>query len=80
MARKRDLKHGETLRNADVAEWIDARLQDERIIVLFSFAYDGSDASVHFLCDEGVEPDTAASLDLCAEVIAAARRDLIKPS
>jgi hypothetical protein len=77
--RRRDLKEGETLRDTDVAAWIKKRLKDERIVAIFTFAYDGSDATVHFLCDQPYEPDVPASLDLCAEVIAAAQRS-VKPS
>lgn len=74
MPRKRDLQLNEQLSDADMAIWIKDRLQAGRLVVILSLEPDGSDATLHMLCDPPMVPVVPDTLAVVAEVIEAARR------
>jgi hypothetical protein len=74
MPRMRELQLNEQLSDADMASWIKLRLKAGRLVVILSLEPDGSDATLHMLCDPPMKPVVPDALAVVADVIEAARR------
>jgi hypothetical protein len=75
MMPRRDLAADERLIERSPSDWVDARLKEDRIVALFSILPDGSDVTLHFLCDPAYTPDRKAVIDTMIAALMAARMD-----
>jgi hypothetical protein len=62
-------------RDTPIDDWVRDRLKEQRFVAMFTLSFDGDDATVHLLCEPGVQPDTVACLEVLERTVKAALKN-----